>query len=78
MMERCSNCDRPILVGDYYFTSIRTEGRYYCSEKCMKQHILDTMADEIVDDWIEANAEEYSMESSDPYARYGVNMGDFI
>ena len=74
----CENCYNPIEIGqDYFLSGILLDGKAFCSKRCLKEWVLDNKADEIVEEWIDDNVEEYTMESDDPYDRYGVSPGDF-
>lgn len=76
----CSQCGKPIDIGDSYFCSDRTDDRLFCSAECMRDYIAedDRLCKSVVEDWMETNAKEYEMESDDPYDRYGVSERDFI
>jgi len=76
----CSQCGRPIVRGDDYWCSDLTEDRLFCSDRCMREFILedDDLVEKVLDDWMETNAELYEMETDDPYDMYGVDEKDFI
>lgn len=80
-MTVCWNCGVKIPVGGEFLRSDltdRKEQRFFCSANCMKEHIINTVFEEVIDDWIEENAEYCELEASDPYDRYGVNRSDFV
>lgn len=79
MLKCCEECGRPIIPGrDYLTNSTLLENKIFCSERCVKDWILENKTKEVVSNWIEDNTEEYQMESDDPYDRYGVSPGDFV
>ena len=76
----CWKCGEIIPIGGEFLRSNLTDrhrNRFFCSEKCLREHLIDTLLDDVLDDWIEENAEYCELEASDPYDRYGVNRSDF-
>jgi len=68
----CKYCGKPLALGsDAVELDTYAEG-IYCSERCAKEALLDAVA-EIYN----ATAREVTIEETDPYARYGLNRGDF-
>lgn len=75
----CAECGRVISIGDECWMSPVTDERMFCSDECMRNWIKDSdKLDEVIDDWMEDNAQCYDLESDDPYDRYGVHESDFI
>ena len=72
MKTECKNCGRELPVG----TEAVELGTYaegvYCSQRCAEEALADAI-DEIYDDI----AVDVTIESDDPYDRYGVSEGDF-
>ena len=78
MTVECSECGRAIEIGDEYWMSSVSGERLFCKPECLKEWIKESdKLDEVIDDWMEDHAENYDMESDDPYDRYGVRESDF-
>ena len=78
MACECSNCGKPICTGDDYIVTSITKDSRFCSEKCLKEALLENYQEEVIDDWKSEKAEWYGEEPSDPYDRYGVSRSDFF
>lgn len=81
MAHECEQCGQEIRINQDYLASaphkMRLFGKEFCSVDCLKEFLRNNMLDEVLDDWIDENMEEYTMEADDPYDRYGVYPEDF-
>ena len=75
-MEICDNCGKTLVTGDECYM-IQNRELVFCSPNCMKEYILENMADEVIEDWMEDHAECYEIGESDIYGYYGVSRSDF-